>query len=124
MKNNKTLNYIWHRGTLHTYGDDGRLIFHKRIYCRYVVDSEGNDKVKEILTGEEYLTAIGILLHNYSNVENVENFVTLSGGNVSPKEINKYLKEILSNEEIFYKEVEEISSPKTIVMKKQKKLKL
>ncbi len=121
MKNNKTLNYKWHRGTLHTFGDNGNVISNKKIYYRYVVDSEGNDKVKEILTGEEFYTAIGILLHYYSNVEN---FVTLSGGNVSPKEINKYLKEILSNEEIFYKEVEEISSPKTIVMKREKKLKM
>ena len=121
MINNKTLNYIWHRGTLHTYDDDGRLIFHKRIYCRYVIGADGTNMVKELLTGDEFPTAIGVLFKDYSNVEN---FVTLSVGNVSPKEINKYLKEILFNEEIFYKEVEEISSPKTVVKKKQKKLKM
>lgn len=121
MKNNKSLNYIWHRGTLHTYDYDGRLIFHKRIYCRYVIGTDETNMVKELLTGDEFPTAIGVLFKDYSNIEN---FVTLSVGNVSPKEINKYLKGTLSNEEIFYKQVEEISSPKSVVMKREKKLKM
>lgn len=121
MKKNETLNYKWHRGTLHTFGDNGNVITNKKIYYRYVIGADGTNMVKELLTWDEFPTAIGVLFKDYSNVEN---FVILSVGNVSPKEINKYLKGILSNEELFHKEVEEILSPKTIVMKKQKKLKL
>ncbi len=62
MKKNEILNYRWHWGTLHAFGNNGN---------------------------------------------NIKNFVTWSA-DVSPKEIERYLKKILSDKEFFHKEVEEI----------------
>lgn len=110
MSKNKTDHYDYYMGTLYTYDVNGRIIFGKRIYFRYTLDEEGNEKAKEILTRKEFPTAIGILLGEYSNVDN---FVATSR-KVFDDEIKKYLKKMLSDENLFDKEITQILSPESL----------
>ena len=120
----KKRNYNCYKGILHSFDANNCCIHHKKIYYRCVCDKDGNQKAKEILTGYEFPIAVGILLGQYTNVDN---FVT---GNtlVFDKEVVKYLNSILSDQRILDKEVKEIL-PKSILndknnIKKRKKCKV
>ena len=117
MRKNKTRNWNCYKGILHTFNANGCTIFHKRIYYRYVCDKDGNQKAKEILTGYEFPIAEGILLGQYTNVDNFVSGNTL----VFDNEIFKYLSSILSDKTIFEKEIQEILFYETIDIPSKKR---
>ena len=104
MKKKKTRNYRCYKGVLHTFGENGSSIYHKRIYYRYATDEMGHECAREILTGRMFPTSIGILLGINSNVDN---FVSGST-EVFDNEVDEYLNRILFDQRIFQKEVDEI----------------
>ncbi len=104
MKKNKTRNYKCYKGTLHTFGENGSTIYHKRIYYRKVLTDSGVTHVKEILTGREFPTTYSVILKQDFNVEC---FVSESK-EVYDSEIDKYLKEVTFDKRIYDKEVNEI----------------
>ena len=111
MKKKKTRNYRCYRGTLHTFGDGG-ILYNKIIYFRFCTSEDGKERAKEILTGYEFPTAIGVILGIDSNVEN---FVTTKD-EVFDYEVDNYLMTILFDERIRQREVNEILFPRTIDM--------
>ena len=111
-KKNKNRNYKCYRGILHTFGENGSLTYHKRIYYRYVINKEGNEVAKEILTGKEFPTAIGVMLGQYTNVDNFVSSII----EVYDYEIDNYLRNILSDKRILNKEIGEILLSNNIEM--------
>ena len=104
MKKNKSWNYKCYKGMLHTFGEKGSSIYHKRIYYRNVLTEDGATHSKEILTGREFPTVYSVILRQDFNVNQFVSGNTI----VFDSEIDKYLKEITSDKRISDNEVSEI----------------